>query len=61
MTVKADTQIKMVYRKETKNTYVFDAEDEKAVIPTVYVRKENLPFKPKKITLTLQIGTEPSD
>lgn len=49
-------EVTMTLTRSTKGTHVYDASNEegKAIVPTVYVKKDALPSDaPKTITLTL--------
>lgn len=50
-------QQKMIYQKETKNKYVYSAEDcnENPSIPTVYITKKSLPTKPEEIVIMVKV------
>ncbi len=50
----------MIYRKSTKNTYVFDAaswdrQSLTAPIPTLYVSKDTFEAQPAKIEVTIEV------
>lgn len=45
---------KMKFEKATKNTYVFAAVKEDALVPTLYVKKSAFDKQPQEIKLTLE-------
>lgn len=49
-------RVKMNLMKETKGTFVFNAKDEKAAIPTLYIKKSAFPEQkaPENIVVTLE-------
>jgi hypothetical protein len=48
------TKVTLTFSKETKNTFVFVDQEDGAVIPSLYVRKEAFPNgAPDSITVTV--------
>ena len=44
----------LVFLKSTKNTHVYKNDEPDAAVPTLYVKREALPGKPRKIEITIR-------
>ena len=47
-------KIKMQYKKSTKNTYVFEAQDSE--VPSLYIKKTAFDKQPASITVTIEVS-----
>jgi hypothetical protein len=47
-------ELKMKFDKATKNTYVFAATKDDAIVPTIYIKKSAFDKQPPEIKLTIE-------
>lgn len=47
-------KIEMKYQKSTKNTHVYQCDEESACITSLYVKREALSSKPGSIVVTIE-------